>query len=163
MTILTSTCTFHAEMMYSEHSISLWRGFSETKVRLLFLSLWGYICLVHNCFLQTVSVEGTVFWVFTVARSFILNFQVPTFLEDLLVMGCNMGGHIWHGAITNFDRAPVENLMQTMMWRKVLIQKLQKGPSDVRLNLQVKGNNIALFGFFVSFSAYMVGCRSVFL
>ena len=71
-------------------------GFGETKVRLFFLSLWCYICLVHNCFLQTVSVEGTVFWVFTVARSFILNFQVPTFLEDLLVMGCNMGGHIWH-------------------------------------------------------------------
>ena len=26
MTVLTSTCTFHAEMMYSDHSISLWRG-----------------------------------------------------------------------------------------------------------------------------------------
>ena len=63
----------------------------------------------------------------------------PAISEDLLILRCNMGGHIWHGAIANFDRAPVENLMQTMMWRKVLIQKLQKGPSDVCLNLQVEG------------------------
>ena len=49
-----------------------------------------------------------------------------------------MGRHIWHGTIANFDSAPVEDLVQTMMLRKVLVQELQEGSSDVGLYLQVK-------------------------
>ena len=110
-------------------------AFSETKVIACGLRNRRDSGFVDDSFSQTFSFKRAFLPVSAITGACI---GVRFWRQKFSIMAANDSCHIWHAAVTDFHRIPVEKLVIAMVLREMLIKQTEKLFGHICFNAEVK-------------------------